>query len=63
VRSAGRTAPGDALIWQLLRDSSVELLPFASDIGAPALPLIIDLLYGFDAFHELRKRFELGPWL
>src|SRR5438876_3637151 len=61
IACARCAAPRDDLVWHLLGDLGVPLFDLARDLRPPVQTLVVELLYGFDAFHESRELLELGP--
>src|SRR5439155_4763092 len=61
IARARCAAPRDDLVRHLLGDLGVPLFDLARDLRPPVQTLVVELLYGFDAFHESRELLELGP--
>src|SRR2546430_4691180 len=61
VTRAGRAPPHDDFVRDLLGDLGVPLFDPPADFRTPMQALVVELLNFFDAIHESRELFELGP--
>jgi hypothetical protein len=61
IHRSPETPPGDALVRDLFSDFRIPFFFPAPDFGLPMKTAIIQLLYCFDAFHELGKFLKLRP--
>src|SRR5438093_4933763 len=61
ISRARSASPRDDAVRDLLCYLRVPLFDRAPDLGAPVKSLVVELLDGFDTFHESRELLELGP--